>query len=357
MVHGDDFLACGTLKELRELEAILGKVYEIKLQLAGPWLGADRSLKVLGRILTFTQEGIGYEADPRQLEGALEAMDMVDCKTVESPWAAEKSHEVDLNLRRSQAQSCRQEAVEWQDDLRAEALGMGELKRYQSVAAKLNYLALDRPDVQFPIKELMRKMSAPTDVDEQRLKRILRCLKGCPRVIQTFPFGPLPDELTLCVDSKFAGCAWTRKSTSGGVICWGAGVLKSWSKTQSTIALSSGEAELAAVAKGATEGLGMQAIMKDFGIKVGLAMFSDATAAIGMVKREGLGKVRHLAVADLWVQQRVRGGEISVSMIPGPENPSGICTKGVDAPTIKMHLQNLLITPASGRHQLAPALS
>ena len=66
-------------------------------------------------------------------------------------------------------------------------------------------------------------------------------------------------------------------------------MLKSWSKTQSTIALSSGEAELAAVVKGATEGLGMQAIMKDFGIKVGLAMFSDATAAIGMVKREGIG--------------------------------------------------------------------
>ena len=134
-------------------------------------------------------------------------------------------------------------------------------------------------------------------------------------------------------------------------------MLKSWSKTQSTIALSSGEAELAAVVKGATEGLGMKAIMKDFGIDVGLSMFSDATAAIGMVRREGLGKVRHLAVADLWIQQRVRGGEISVSKIPGTDNPSDICTKGVDAPTIKKHLNNLLIIPASGRHHLAPALS
>ena len=48
MVHGDDFLACGTLKELRELEAALGRVYEIKVQIAGPWPGAERSLKVLG---------------------------------------------------------------------------------------------------------------------------------------------------------------------------------------------------------------------------------------------------------------------------------------------------------------------
>jgi hypothetical protein len=91
--------------------------------------------------------------------------------------------------------------------------------------------------------------------------------------------------------------------------------LKSWSKTQATIALSSGEAELAAVVKGATEGLGMKAILADFGIDVGLSMYSDAAAAIGMVRREGLGRVRHLAVGDLWIQQRVRSGEIHVSKI------------------------------------------
>ena len=35
------------------------------------------------------------------------------------------------------------------------------LQRYQSLSALLNYLALDRADVLFPAKELMRKMSAP----------------------------------------------------------------------------------------------------------------------------------------------------------------------------------------------------
>ena len=80
---------------------------------------------------------------------------------------------------------------------------------------------------------------------------------------------------------------------------WGGCLVKIWSKTLSTIALSSGEAELAAVVKGATEALGLQAILEDFGIPVGLHLRSDATAAIGMVKREGLGKVRHLATADL----------------------------------------------------------
>ena len=64
-------------------------------------------------------------------------------------------------------------------------------------------------------------------------------------------------------------------STSGCVIRWGAGLLKTWRKTQAAFALSSGEAELAAAIKGITGSSGMQ---------VGISMFSDAPAAIGMSK-------------------------------------------------------------------------
>ena len=77
---------------------------------------------------------------------------------------------------------------------------------------------------------------------------------------------------------------------------------KTWSKTQPTIALSSGESELAAVVRKATEGMGMRSVCQDFGMDITLAMRSDATAAIGIVGRDGLGKVRHLATADLWIQ-------------------------------------------------------
>jgi hypothetical protein len=249
------------------------------------------------------------------------------------------------------------EDEQWKEDEEAKLLDFENMKEYQSVAARLNYLCLDRSDVQFAVKELMRKMSAPHEGDVQKLKRVLRYLKGAPRVIQTYLWEDLPSDLTIYVDSNFAGCARTRKSTSGGVICWGTGVLKSWSKTQATIALSSGEAELAAVVKGATEGLGMRAVLADFGIDVGLSMYSDATAAIGMVRREGLGRVRHLAVADLWVQQRVRNGEIQVSKILGTENPSDMMTKGLDNVSIKKFMGELGMVLAKGRHELAPHLN
>ena len=58
-------------------------------------------------------------------------------------------------------------------------------------------------------------------------------------------------------------------------------------------------------------------------------MRSDATAAIGMVNRLGLGKVRHLAVSDLWVQQVRQRHEVEFRKIDGTLNPADLLTKAV----------------------------
>ena len=84
----------------------------------------------------------------------------------------------------------------------------------------------------------------------------------------------------------------------------GSHLIKSWSKTISVLALSSGEAELLAIVRASTEALGLRSIYADFGVQMKLTVKSDATAAIGMVARLGLGRVRHLAVSDLWVQRK-----------------------------------------------------
>ena len=119
----------------------------------------------------------------------------------------------------------------------------------------------------------------------------------------------------------------------------GAHTLKGWSKIQALIALSSGEAELGGIVKAATEGLGVRAILTDFGLNTGIHLKSDATAANGMVHRLGLGKVRHLAVGDWWIQERVRAGDLKVSKWPGTENPSDQQTKNLSAADIQRHTE------------------
>ena len=73
-------------------------------------------------------------------------------------------------------------------------------------------------------------------------------------------------------------------------------MIKSWSSTQQVMALSSGEAELYGALKGATQTKGLISMMADFGEKVVATVCSDASAAISIAHRQGLGKTRHIEV-------------------------------------------------------------
>ena len=112
---------------------------------------------------------------------------------------------------------------------------------------RASYLSHDRSDLQFAVKRLAQNMANPTKKDWQRLKRLGRYMLGCKRVVYHYRWQTRNNVLTLNTDSDFAGDKGTRKSTSGGVLRIGTHFLKSWSKGQSLIALSSAEAELYAI--------------------------------------------------------------------------------------------------------------
>ena len=174
----------------------------------------------------------------------------------------------------------------------------------------------------------------------EALKRIGRYLKGRPRLIQVFRWQRVPRKVTIQVDSDHAGCNPTRKSTSGGAVCVGGGVVKSWSKTQNSIALSSGEAEYYAMVKGAVEALGIQAVAADLGWQMHIRLWVDSSAAKSMASRRGLGKVRHLDVRHLWLQEAVRQQKLEVKKILGTQNPADVLTKPLSVHDIN-RLMNL----------------
>ena len=89
--------------------------------------------------------------------------------------------------------------------------------------------------------------------------------------------------------------------------------IKTWSTMQPTIALSSGEAEMTAFVKAASEGTGVQSLAREMCPELSLVVVVDSLAAVGMVNRSGVGRVRHLDVKDLWVQERVKRGFFSQS--------------------------------------------
>ena len=237
-----------------------------------------------------------------------------------------------------------------------EALSPDEATAFRALSARANYLAQDRPDLAFAAKELCREFANPSRQSYGKLKRVARYLLGKPRLVWRFDFQDPVSELQVMVDTDFAGCQKTRRSTSGGCAQIGGHLIKAWSTTQTTIALSSGEAELTGIVKGAAQAIGLRSVAADLGMKWSLHLRTDATAAIGICRRKGLGKIRHLAVADLWVQDKLKTGDFQLSKIPGLENPGDLFTKYLDARSADAHVGRLNLVTEEGRAKSAPAL-
>jgi len=186
--------------------------------------------------------------------------------------------------------------------------------------------------------------------------RAVKYLKGRPRVVYNYPWQEAAGLATY-VDTDFAGCTATCRSTSGGCILRGDHLIKHWSVTQKVVTLSSGEAELSGMVKGAGEGLGLQSVGKDLGLEFELTVLGDSSAAIGICRRTGIGRVRHLAVGQLWVQERVRNKDFAIEKHPGADNPADALTKFLDRRTIDRHVEFAGLRDEGGRARSAPRIS
>ena len=160
------------------------------------------------------------------------------------------------------------EEVGEEDDL----LTTEELRLFQSVAARFNFLTMDRPDTLYSVKVLMRKTASLRTQDLHACKRVARYTIKYPRKTGRHPCTQLNNNTEVFGDANFAGCHSTRKSTVGGVAMWSGQFVKAWSKTVGVLALSIGESELAAVVRAATEGMGLQQMLNAFCLCVQVAI-------------------------------------------------------------------------------------
>ena len=137
-----------------------------------------------------------------------------------------------------------------------------ECARFRGIAAQCNYLQPDTPDIQYAVKEVCRLMSRPTARACPLLKRIGRLWKGKPRLVWRYCWQASISVIDVTSDANWAGGRRRRKSTSGGTIVIGPHLIRTYSKTQSTIAKSSDESELYAVVRASAEGLGMATLLR-----------------------------------------------------------------------------------------------
>ena len=166
-------------------------------------------------------------------------------------------------------------------------------------------------------------------------------MAGRPSVVTKYPFQGEVKELSGFSDSDWAGCRRTAKSTSGGVIMRGGHCLKSWSSTQKNITLSSGEAELVAAVKMSTEVLAIIQMAQEWGMTLEGRVYVDSSAALGVVARKGCGKLRHIKIGTLWVQEKAEEGELVYKKVKGENNPADLMTKSLSQNVIDQHMERM----------------
>ena len=138
---------------------------------------------------------------------------------------------------------------------------------------------------------------------------------------------------------------------------FGTHCIKHWSVNQQHIALSSGEAEYYGLVRGVSQALGLKGMYRDVGVEVGIHAYVDASAAVGIACRRGLGKVRHIELDQLWLQSQVARGRVRVFKVPGESNVADSLTKHSTAEKIGMTVWRTGGRVREGRHELMPALA
>ena len=99
---------------------------------------------------------------------------------------------------------------------------------------------------------------------------------------------------------------------------WGEHCWRIWSSTQGAVVLSSVEAEFYAMVDGVQKSIWVGAVGRELGFMADgcdVVLGTDSKAAQGFLARRGLGRMHHVEVRDLWLQEQVRIERVKVIKI------------------------------------------
>lgn len=306
LLYVDDMLIASKGKvEIDKLKSKLGKEFETKnLGAAKKILGMEISRERTNQKLFLSQKGY--------LERVVERFGMKGSKSVVTPLAPH------FRLSGNQSPTTAEDKENMKN------------VPYASAVGSLMYaMVCTRPDISQAVSVVSRFMANPGKAHWEAVKWILRYLKG---TINTgLCFGGDTCQISGFVDSDYAGDLDRRRSTTGYVFkIHGAPV--SWrSMLQSTVALSTTEAEYMAVAEAVKEALWLRGLLGDLGVtQERVSLMCDSQSAIHLAKNQvHHARTKHIDVRYHFVRDVIEEGRISLAKVHTDENSADMLTKVV----------------------------
>ena len=289
-IYVDDILLAGkSNKKMDEVKKTLGKHFKMKdMGQLSYFLGV--------KVVQNKENGSIWIGQPCYTEEILKRFTMDQAKPMKTPvnaceklnQATEDSETVDKNL-------------------------------YQSAVGSLLYLSTHtRPDIAFAVSNVAKFCSRPTKEHWTAVKRIMRYLKG------TTSYGLLYCETNPknCVgysDADWGGDTDDYKSTSGYVFQFG-GTAVSWkSKKQTSVALSTAEAEYIALSSATQEASLMRQLLVDLncGPTTPTVICEENQSSICIAKNPLFhGRTKHIGIKYHFVHEQVKNKNVEIVYCP-----------------------------------------
>jgi hypothetical protein len=201
---------------------------------------------------------------------------------------------------------------------------------YREAVGSLMYLATaTRPDLSFSVGFVARNMQNPTINDWNRVKKILRYVKGTINQGIVYKRGETNGIMKAYCDSDYASDCASRKSTSG-IVCKYAGGAITWkSRKQQSIALSTTEAEFMAACEAAKEVVWLTKLFEDISsLRETPVIQIDNQGAIKLIRNpEFHSRTKHIDVKYCFIREKVQEGKIDVAYISTEHQIADVFTK------------------------------
>jgi len=304
-VYVDDLILCGTETGLFHVKQRLSEAFAMKDLGEAHWiLGIQVSRNRSCKTVTLNQT--------RYIMDILQRYGMDTCKPVFTP--------ADAGI--TLAKDMTQDSDEQADYMRRVP--------YRSAVGSLMYLTVaTRPDIAAAVGIVSRYTNQPCSQHWIAVKRILRYLQGTANWCLDLSADPDAQLRGYC-DADWANDPDTRCSVTGYVFSIGKGSITWSSKRQTTVALSTTEAEYMALSHAAREAIWLRQLLKELGFEQTkpTEIYSDNQGCIALVANPiHHARTKHIDVRHHFVRQLHSDGAIQTLFCRSEENAADFLTK------------------------------
>lgn len=205
----------------------------------------------------------------------------------------------------------------------------------QQKIGSLVYLAgQTRPDISYSAHYTARYMSNPSLEHLKACDHILSYLRGTTNMGIRYQQGDGSMNLVGFVDADYAGCADTRRSTTGWIFMLANGPISWSSQRQRTVALSTTDAEYVAAAEAAKEAIWIKGFINNLRLKSlkvdSVPLYEDNNGALKLTRNpEFHNRTKYIDIRHHFIREKVNSGDLDTRRVATEYNIADILTKSL----------------------------